>query len=101
MTEFGDKVKSVGIMGVKMDFTDEFRAVRERKLQTELKYYDQARREGSQPQGTTLKLSTDAMRESDRLGRAYRADHLAETYHPDIAKELKPWPQSPYFPKDE
>jgi hypothetical protein len=95
------KLRSIGITGVRTDGTDEFRAVRERKLQTELKYYDQARREGSQPQGTTLKLSTEAMRESDKLGRAYRADHLAETYHPDIAKELKPWPQSPYFPKDE
>jgi hypothetical protein len=101
VTTFREKCLSIGITGVKTDGTDEFRAVRERKLQRDLKYYDQARREGSQPQGTTLEHTTHAMRESDKLGRAFRADRLAETYHPDIAKEIKPWSQSPYFPKDE
>jgi hypothetical protein len=101
VTTFREKCLSIGITGVKTDGTDEFRAVRERKLQRDLKWYGQARKEGSQPQGTQIKQTEAALRYSDNLSRAFRADRLAETFHPDIAKEIKPWSQSPYFPKDE
>lgn len=100
MSTFRDKCLSIGITGVRTDGTDEFRAVRERKWQRDLKWYGQARKEGSQPQGTQIKQIEAALRDSDNLGRACRRDRLAETYHPDIAKEIKPWSQSPYFPTE-
>lgn len=62
----------------------------ERKKNKELDLYKQARMEGSQPAGTRTEQTEHAMAVSDQLGRAYRADDLATTYHPEIAAALKP-----------
>lgn len=96
-----EKCKSIGVTGVRTDGTDEFRSVRERKLWRDQKYYRQARAEGSQPWGTSLKQSTHAMAESDKLGRAFRADKMAETYHPDVVKELTNRPPITRLPTGE
>ena len=62
----------------------------DRKKNKELDLYKQARMEGSQPAGTRTEQTHHAMAVSDKLGRAYRADDLATTYHPEIAAQLKP-----------
>jgi hypothetical protein len=92
---FAEKIRSVGVVGVRTDGTDQFRRDREKRLELEQKYYRQARAEGSQPWGTQLAQSIEAMRESDRLGRPYRANALADTYHPEINRQLQPW--QPYL----
>lgn len=62
----------------------------DKKNHQELARYRQARSEGSQPFGTKTDQSEFAMRESDRLGRAFRADDLATTYYPDLAATIRP-----------
>lgn len=62
-----------------------------RRVQVELDSYKKARDEGSQPRGTKLKDSIEAFRESDRLGRAFRADDLSNTYYPEHTKALREW----------
>lgn len=104
MSDFQDKIKSIGITGVRTDGTDRFRADREKQLATEQKWYRQARKEGIQPVGTGLSKVEHAMRESDRLGAPYRADNLTATYLPEQMRrgtigEMGPWKQSPYFTK--
>lgn len=84
---FKDKIKTIGVQG--------FDHAQNRKLEADLESYRQVRSEGSQPQGTQRVFVEQAKRESDRLGRAFRADHLAETYHPEV--QVKPLPSSPYF----
>lgn len=43
----------------------------EKHWQSELDLYQRARSQGIQPNGTTQEAVTDALRVSDRLGRAY------------------------------
>lgn len=88
---FAEKIKTIQVQG--------FQGALNRQLERDLSLYRRARAEGSQPQGTHRQHVEHALRESDRLGRRYDAAHLADTYHPEIAKEIKPWAQSPYFPK--
>lgn len=96
------KWRSIGVTGVRTDGTDRFRSDRERQLATDQKWYRQARKEGIQPVGTGLSKVEYAIRESDRLGHAYRADKLTETYLPEQIQRgtiggIGPWTQSPYF----
>lgn len=64
------------------------RTLAEKSRMYGLDQYAKTRKEGSQPRGTKPEFVEKAKRESDRLGRAYRADDLANTYYPDIAKAL-------------
>ena len=58
----------------------------------ELSAYADAVKNGIQPDGTTWKKVEYANAMSDRLGRPYRGDDLARTFHPEIAEEVKPLP---------
>lgn len=46
----------------------------QKKWDNELEMYRRARSEGIQPEGTTLKKVTEAMRKSDEVGAAYGRD---------------------------
>jgi len=70
-------------------FCDRYSAFEaEKNKNQELALFKRAVDEGSLPWGTQTKQSIRALSESDRLGRPFRADDMATTYHPDVAKEL-------------
>jgi len=60
----------------------------EKKKNDELALFAQAVKEGSLPWGTTTKQSLRALETSDKLGRPFRADNMAETMYPEHAKLL-------------
>lgn len=91
MNDFQEKIRSIQVQG--------FQHAENRALEKSLERYRQVRGEGSQPQGTQPVYVDQARRESDRLGRPFRADDLATTYHPEV--KVQPMQQSPYFPKEE
>jgi hypothetical protein len=91
MNTFQEKIRSIQVQG--------FQHAENRKTEKALERYRQVRREGSQPQGTQPVYVEQAQRESDRLGRPFRADDLATTYHPEV--KIQPMQRSPYFPKTE
>lgn len=51
-----------------------FTRERSRKFDAELDAYEAARKEGIQPEGTTMKAIDEAKRRSDEYGKPYRAD---------------------------
>lgn len=83
---FGCQISGVSFTGYR-ESLGRTRTERKRN-EAELKQYRRARREGSQPRGTQEFQTQEAIRESDRLGRAFRADDLAGTYHPEIKEAL-------------
>lgn len=89
--DFKEKIKSIQVQG--------FQHAENRTLEKNLERYRQVRGEGSQPQGTQPVFIDQARRESDRLGRPFRADDLATTYHPEV--KVQPMQGSPYFSKEE
>lgn len=91
MTDFQEKIRSIQVQGLQHD--------ENRKMEANLERYREVRQEGSQPQGTQPVFVDQARRESDRLGRPFRADDLATTYHPEV--KIQPMQRSPYFPKTE
>jgi hypothetical protein len=93
--EFKDKIKSISFAGYRYSIKG-FTRDNERVNKIELDAYKQARDEGSQPWGTKLEQSEEAKRESDRLGRPFRAENLAKTYHPEITKKLSGKILSPF-----
>lgn len=55
----------------------------------ELSYFERAVKEGSLPWGTKTEQSLRALEFSDKTGRPFRADNMAETMEPEWSKELK------------
>lgn len=90
---FKERIKSIGFMGYKE--SQGLTGSGERKKWAELDLYKRARKEGSQPQSTRTKDSETALRESDRLGRPYRAEDLGGTYYPEESKRIKELTRSP------
>lgn len=79
MTPFREKLLSVQLMGVR---TRDGRFAHEvnGRAEQDIESYRRVRAEGSQPKGTDPVWVEQAKRESDKLGRPYRADRLYDTY---------------------
>ena len=66
-------------LGLQMNAGDATRDIPDKKWNAELSAYREARRQGIQPAGTTMKHIVAAHKASEVLGKAYNADTMPKT----------------------
>ena len=66
-------------LGLQMNAGDAKRDIPDKKWNAELNAYREARSQGIQPAGTTMKHIRDAHKASEVLGTAYNADTMPKT----------------------
>lgn len=72
-----DRIKSVGFVGTRLRNSSQFDREREKTNSKELRAYEAAVREGSQPDGTQFWQVEKAKAWSDKLGVPYRGDNIS------------------------
>jgi hypothetical protein len=66
-------------LGLQMNTGDATRDISDKKWTSELQAYRDARAQGIQPAGTTMRHVQEAHRASEVLGKAYDADSMPKT----------------------
>jgi hypothetical protein len=66
-------------LGLQMNTGDATRDIPDKKWNSELQAYRDARAQGIQPAGTTMRHVQEAHRASEVLGKAYDADSMPKT----------------------
>jgi hypothetical protein len=66
-------------LGLQMNTGDATRDIPDKKWNSELQAYRDARAQGIQPAGTTMRHVQEAHRASEVLGKAYNADSMPKT----------------------
>jgi hypothetical protein len=67
------------VMGLQVNAGDAKRDIPDKKWNAELQAYRDARAQGIQPAGTTMRHVEDAHKASEILGKAYNADTMPKT----------------------
>lgn len=62
-----------------------------KKLDRDLEEYRKQREEGNQPKSTRRRDVEDSKVFSNETGRAFRADDMAGTLYPELAKTIREW----------
>ena len=74
-SSYGECLRSKRVATTGLETTNpSFATTRQKKWDKELDAYEAARKQGVQPEGTTLPKIQKAMRISEETGKAYRAD---------------------------
>ena len=68
------------VMGLQVNAGDAKRDIPEKKWNAELKAYEDARRQGIQPNGTSMAQIQAAHKASETLGRAYDGDTMPKAH---------------------